>query len=154
MFQINHDVRAWWSIPQITFAPGGWLVRLRHEPRGLSLNGKHGVAGGQPFAWGIVYPDGYFHSWSFTLSHELVEMIVDPFPGSGDSFRREICDPVYSLAYRYHGVLVSDFVLPAWFQTGSRGPWDFLHALKGPRTNAFDGPYRVLPVPRSARSPE
>ena len=68
---------------------------------------------------------------SMVLSHELLEMVVNPDVNrmaqgpapegaTGDEdgavfYSYEICDPVNANRYAIDGVVVSDFVLPAWF---------------------------------------
>jgi hypothetical protein len=70
----------------------------------------------------------YNLSWTVTLSHELLEMLLDPYISdsvfvqqtdtTGVLFALEVCDAVEddSFAYTINGVLVSDFVYPAWFE--------------------------------------
>jgi hypothetical protein len=71
--------------------------------------------------------------WTWSGSHELLEMLVDP---SGGRIRNglpfEICDPVEGAGYYVDGSIVSDFVTPAWFTHRSRQPWDYLGLLNGP----------------------
>lgn len=73
----------------------------------------------------IVFPnldrqDGV--PWSTAASHELLETLVDPNlslsgVGGDDVVRAvEVCDPVEEDWYDLNGVLVSNFVLPSWFQ--------------------------------------
>jgi hypothetical protein len=69
----------------------------------------------------------YSHKWTVTASHELLEMLVDPWintmvfwqpdAGTGLLCAYEICDPVESDedGYTIAGTRVSDFVYPAWF---------------------------------------
>jgi hypothetical protein len=76
----------------------------------------------QPFA--LVEAAG---AWTVTLSHEVLEMIADPFGNKliaaalrGDPARRvnylvEICDPCLSTFYPVNGVPVSDFYTPQYF---------------------------------------
>ena len=60
-------------------------------------------------------------SVSSVLSHEVLEMFVDPNcnlwanDGSGRVYSFEVCDPVEAPAYDVNGVSVSNFVTPAWF---------------------------------------
>ena len=68
--------------------------------------------------------------FSSTLSHELLEMLVDPgvnlyafgFYRDRSGKRRkafvpyELCDPVEADTYKIDGVPVSNFVLPEWFE--------------------------------------
>jgi hypothetical protein len=76
----------------------------------------------QPFA--LVEASG---AWTVTLSHEVLEMIADPFGNRliaaalpGDPARRanylvEVCDPCLSIFYPVNGVPVSDFYTPQYF---------------------------------------
>lgn len=87
-------------------------------------------ASGQVFAL-IKYEPGL--RWSIAASHEILEMLVDPFlnrtyPGASPTnppvpvhYVVEICDPVQACSYEIdllHKVLVSDFCLPAYYRTG------------------------------------
>ena len=89
----------------------------------------------------------YGLSWSVTLSHELMEMIVDPYIANcvfaqssnttGILYAYEVCDPCESdeLAYKINDILVSDFVYPSWFE-GFRKPgstkFDFMGSIDRP----------------------
>src|SRR5262249_42589876 len=65
-----------------------------------------------------------------TLSHEVLELIVDPMvscfvpgpdPRGGDGtvlFAYEVCDPVERTSYQVDGVAVSNFVTPQYFSAG------------------------------------
>jgi len=61
--------------------------------------------------------------WSISsvLSHEVLEMFVDPNcnlwanDGRGSAYSFEVCDPVEAPTYTVSGVSVSNFVTPAWF---------------------------------------
>ena len=73
-------------------------------------------------------------SWTVTASHELLEMLGDPYANlcvqiraDGTAVAYESADSVEddSLGYRIGDVLVSDFVYPHWFIAGSPGPWDY-----------------------------
>ncbi len=60
-------------------------------------------------------------SVSSVLSHEVLEMFVDPncnlwaSDGKGTVYSLEVCDPVEAPTYVVDGVSVSNFVTPAWF---------------------------------------
>ena len=60
-------------------------------------------------------------SISSTLSHEVLEMFIDPScnlwanDGQGSVYSFEVCDPVEAPTYPVNGVSVSNFVTPAWF---------------------------------------
>ena len=50
--------------------------------------------------------------------------------GHDTGYQWEICDPVKDLANAVEGVVLSDFVLPAWFDEASAGQFDALHSLR------------------------
>jgi len=60
-------------------------------------------------------------SVSSTLSHEVLELFVDPNcnlwanDGNGSVYSLEVCDPVEAPTYTVSGVAVSNFVTPSWF---------------------------------------
>lgn len=63
--------------------------------------------------------------WSVTFSHELLEMLLDPTINltvidehSKRAYSYEACDACEAdeLGYQIHGVQVSDFVLPSYFE--------------------------------------
>jgi hypothetical protein len=76
----------------------------------------------EPFA--LVSSEGV---WSVTLSHEVIEMITDPFGNRliaaahpRDKRQRvkyllEVCDPCQTMWYPVNGVPVSDFFTPRYF---------------------------------------
>jgi hypothetical protein len=88
---------------------------------------------------------------SDTLSHEVLEMLVDPAcnlyahrPSAVGRPERiyfyEVCDPVQTVFYKINGVKVCNFVYPSWFEDnwepGSR-PFDHRRQL--------ERPFQVLP---------
>jgi hypothetical protein len=60
-------------------------------------------------------------SVSSVLSHEVLEMFVDPNcnlwanNGQGAVYTLEVCDPVEAPTYVVNGISVANFVTPAWF---------------------------------------
>lgn len=68
---------------------------------------------------------------SVTLSHEVLEALVDPYISTAiqtsdtEFYALEVGDPVEAdaLGYEVNGVLVSDFVLPTWFIPDSDPPY-------------------------------
>lgn len=66
----------------------------------------------------------YGGQWTVTFSHELLEMIADPYINLmamndllGRFYAYEVCDAVEddTLGYMINGIMVSDFVKPHWF---------------------------------------
>jgi len=101
---------------------------IQHQPRGV--DGFHTEAEGGKL-WGVVAAKPELDNggqvttgdWSVSsvLSHEVLEMFVDPncnlwaSDGKGTSYSYEVCDPVEAPSYTVNGVSVCNFVTPAWF---------------------------------------
>ena len=81
---------------------------------------------------GFVFTD--LGDWTVTLSHEVLELIVDPTvnilvpgpdprqPGNPDAWlfhTYEVCDAVERTEYQIDGITVSNFVAPAYFKPGN-----------------------------------
>lgn len=121
---------------------GYWPVIVVEDVKGAA--GYHEDEEGQPFAL-VELGD----SWSLTASHEVLEMLVDPFGRrliAGPSIKKnqgrveylvEICDPseAEEFAYTVNEVLVSDFYTPRFFDpVGSSGvSYSFTGAIRKPR---------------------
>ena len=95
-------------------------------------------------------------SVSSVLSHEVLEMFVDPNCNlwanneKGRAYSYEVCDPVEAPTYDVDGVSVSNFVTPAWFDplADKKGTqYDKLGLLKKP----FSAAARRLPRVRVGR---
>jgi len=79
-------------------------------------------------------------SVSSVLSHEVLEMFVDPncnlwsSNGQGSVYTLEVCDPVEAPTYVVNGVSVSNFVTPAWFdpQAPAEAQFDKLGLVREP----------------------
>ena len=130
---------------------GYWPLILRDRIKVRGADGFHKDRFGQPFAL-MALND----SWSLTASHECLEMLADPFgdrmiPGpsikKGEgrvSYLVEVCDPSESdeFAYTVNDVLVSDFILPSYYDPvaveGVR--YSFTGAIKRPR-QVLEGGY-------------
>jgi hypothetical protein len=129
---------------------GGWSMRITDESGCFFCSGYHDVANGVPFA--VVSTD---EDWQVTFSHELWEILVNPYTDrfavvKGKRVKRkyalETADPVEGDRFVYErqsasgaAVRVSDFVTPAWFRRGSKGPWDFDRSTKRPLQILEDG---------------
>ena len=101
---------------------GYWAVKIVEDVEGAP--GSHLDRNGQPYS--LVEAGD---SWSLTASHEILEMLADPFgnrliagqsPLAGQGrveFLVEVCDPSEAAenAYTVNDVLVSDFYTPRYF---------------------------------------
>lgn len=139
--QLDEDFAPRWGIDATLVpwrgrieGPGYWgLVLLNgHTPKSagdaydaLSVYG-HITSDGHPLARVFVDKLGPRQPWTHLASHELLEMLVDPYRYAavyredGEPYRmyaRRVCDPcaAYSDGYDLNGHIVSDFVCPAWF---------------------------------------
>lgn len=123
---------------------GTWPIIIEENIDVPGAAGVHEDSDGQPFSL-VTAEEG----WSLTASHELVEMLVDPFgrrltegqspkPGQGRvQFLVEPCDPSEAVEFAYviNGVTVSDFYTPKYFSTVFNPADRYSHtgALKRPR---------------------
>ena len=123
---------------------GTWPIVVEDNINTPGAAGVHEDKDGQPFA--LVMAES---GWSLTASHELIEMLVDPFgrrltegqspkPGQGRvEFLVEPCDPseATQFAYLIDGVTVSDFYTPKYFSTvfNSADRYSHTGAIKKPR---------------------
>jgi len=147
--QIDRDFGPAWGVhAQITalqqgaaIPPKVWPIKIVDKPVGGL--GIHLDKGHKPFAQVKPTPD-----WSVTASHELLEMLADPFgqrfasapdidptsDGHLVHYLVEVGDPCEIFEYTIGGVAVSDFVLPDYYnaQNAASGEVDFLAQLSGP----------------------
>jgi hypothetical protein len=142
IWQITATVDAFDKLEDIPL--GYWPIIVRDDIDMPGAAGVHLDQDGQPFSL-VQYSD----SWSLTASHELLEMLVDPWGSrliAGDSpkadqgrveFLVEVADPSEDAQFGYtvNGFLVSDFYTPQFFDpvtvTGVR--YSFGGHLPGPR---------------------
>src|SRR5215210_7645940 len=121
-----------------------WPMIIRDDIGQPGAAGIHLDKDGQPFAL-IEMSD----SWSLTASHEMLEMLADPFgnrlvagrsPKRGQGrveFLVEVCDPseAAELGYTVNDILVSDFYTPRFFDPAKniQARYSFTGAIKKPR---------------------
>lgn len=138
-------------ITQDEIPADAWPVLIK-EALAIDVYGYHSVdANKKPFAV-LKYRD----DWTHTVSHELMEMLVDPYGDrvlSGEVFAEnageeqilvEVADPSQNISFGYdiNGIRVSDFYFPAYFEPykieGKR--YSYTGIITEPRTLA-DGGY-------------
>jgi hypothetical protein len=124
--------------------PGMWVINVMNDSDQADALGWHtekqgDLVYGRVFAapvldhgGGVLDGGSIGVSVASVLSHEVLETFADPHvnlwadAGDGTAVAFEICDPVESDGYlvtdSFTGtpVLVSDFVLPAWFDPNAR----------------------------------
>ena len=137
--QVHNDFAPAWGVDaDLVFVPKGsqppagawWLTILDNSDQAGAL-GYHdltdrGLPLGKVFAGTDIQ---YGSQWTVTASHELLEMLGDPDinlaayvdqPNGGMRlYAYEVCDACEAdqFAYKTDGVLVTDFVYPAWFES-------------------------------------
>lgn len=137
-----------------------WAILIRRSLDEPDALGYHTDQQGQPISF-VMLTDG----WAQTCSHELLEMLADPFGnrmhggrlpyGLEHGFRRfglkhetshvsyllEACDPPEAKSYDIGGVEVSDFLLPAWYHAlrDTHSAYSFAGACRQPREVAEGG---------------
>jgi len=158
--QVHRDFAPVWGVDaDLTFVRSGgqpppnmwWLAILDDSDQAGAL-GYHettdqGLPLGKVFAR-TAAQDGV--NWTITASHELLEMLADPeinltcfvqqTDTTGTLYAYEVCDTCEAdqFGYDINGVMVSDFVFPAWFET-----------FRAPGSTQFDQTNNVnAPVPQ------
>ena len=159
--QVTRDLPQFWPISAtVTYLPnpdkipaGIWPVQLV-KTLPPDEGGFHSDKHKQPYA--KVIASKADPSWTIDASHEILEMLVDPYgnrmqssvaieivrgkiqDGTGQyGYLVEACDPCEdnSYAYTINGVAVSDFITPHFYDpmvtSGTR--YSFTGAIKGPR---------------------
>jgi hypothetical protein len=146
--QVNEDFCPFWNIAPVVLGlwPKGtpppataWQMVLLDNSDQADALGYHDLtAAGLPIGKVFVKSDLQAGAKvSVTVSHELLEMLADPFlcytvqdpsDESGQTFLAlEVCDApeADNFGYDINGVTVSDFVFPSWFDGIGEGPFDF-----------------------------
>jgi hypothetical protein len=145
--QVSDDFKAYWDL-DCTLATlansqpltnGYWQIVILDNPDQAGALGYHEMtSAGTPLGKVFAKLDlDSGSSWTATLSHELLEMLADPWVNwcavGSDSriYALEVCDAVEddNLGYRIDGVLVSDFITPAWFEPTDSDRIDFKQHL-------------------------
>lgn len=167
----NVQVAQAWNLPDVTVLAVSrgqslpqagshtWILHLMDSTDVYGALGYHTVDNrGVP--WGEIGVEdsiAYDGDWTICASHELAELLVDPFANRvafdaarqatpGDSLQGwmlEVADPVETSHYLWgdRGIAyqVSDFAYPSEFTAGARYPFDKLHLLHAPFSTTHDG---------------
>ncbi len=152
--QITRDFAPAWGIDAecVFIAPGGaipsdaWQVWFKDHTDQDGALGYHDVIG-NPISYVFTaddFDDGL--AWTVTASHEVLEMLGDPDikqvrDADGFEYAYEACDACEDdqFAYLIDGHLMSDFVLPSWFDPHGAAPFTFRNSIDGPLLLAEGG---------------
>jgi len=150
--QATRDLGPIWGIEATVDAftklkdvPGGyWPIIIKEKIDDPSAAGYHSDKYRQPFAL-VKFEDG----WPLTCSHEMCEMLVDPFgnrmvtsgsikEGQGRvNYLVEVCDPSEDdgFSYSVNGIMLSDFYTPHYFDpvTSPSIRYSFTGAITKPK---------------------
>lgn len=160
--QLDRDVEPVWHVDAtLYFVPTGqqpspyaWIMYIMDTSDQVGALGYHDVTPtGNPIGRVFVKDDMSFGlSWTVTVSHEVLEMLLDPYVNNvafnqqtattGTLYAYELCDPVEddSIGYHINGVLVSDFVFPAWFEG-----WRDANSTNFDHHGAVHAPFALAP---------
>lgn len=148
--QVSRDFAPTWGInahlriahTAEALKPGEWLLGVYDDADQAGALGYHDVTTigtplGKVFAKTTINDGG---SWTVTFSHELLEMLADPWinltafdPDSNRMYAYEACDAVEAddLGYFILGTRLSDFVMPAFFRRDESTPVGELFSFNG-----------------------
>jgi hypothetical protein len=149
--QVTRDFGPLWNIAANVSVFGRkppadyWPITVVDELDEPGAAGYHDDENGQPYSL-VVANEGL----SISMSHELLEMLVDPFgsrmvagwaQGQRVNYLVEACDPCEGdeCAYSVNGIKVSDFVTPAYF-----GPVQ-VPGVRYCYSGRLDGPRQLKP---------
>jgi hypothetical protein len=144
----------------VTGKAAGWeqIIVADHSDQAGALGYHDLTKEGKPIGFVFAGDDEkYGLSWTVTLSHELLEQLLDPninraipiiTAKGGTLVCEEPCDAPEDdkFAYERLGVKLSDFCYPAWWQPGATGPYDHGRHLTAPLQLAEGGYIGEMPL--------
>jgi hypothetical protein len=171
--QIDRDLVPIWNLPANLYVyqqsdvlpKNSWVMYIMDTSDQAGALGYHELTEeGNPIGYVFAADDiKYGLSWTVTLSHEIIEMLGDPFINqvvfvqktntTGTLYSWELNDAVEddSLGYKINDVLVSDFVTPQWFQefkTPNSTQFSFMNNVHAPfelANGGYIGAFEVGP---------
>jgi hypothetical protein len=129
-----------WSleIPNLKYLRIGWPLPLGKSYMNIFDNhihkkSYHSLENNIPFA--NIFCNPKKDNLSFLFTHELFELLINPFMNQKFTFEnqiylKEVSDPVYENYFIENDLKISDWILPSWFQEGFIGKTNYLNTLK------------------------
>lgn len=172
--QVGRDYAPIWGrYAKLTQIPKGgtppadqwWMVIMDNSDQQGALGYHETTNTGKPLGKVFAADDkAAGSSLSVTISHELLEMLGNPFinltaidPNANQLqqlFMHEMCDPCEddSLGYKIGDVLVSDFLLPEWFDPAAAPgtPLTFNKTISTPLSLATGGYMSIYNIAQNA----
>jgi hypothetical protein len=150
--QVNSHFNQYYGISAVievhnSLPSGYWPIFIRKQLSVSGVNGFHYFAQNTPYAEVLYNAD-----WTYTLSHELLEMLYNPYGlefenytdagGQTVDYVAEVADATNGKGYKINGVMVSNFITPNYWDlfTSSTVKYDYMGLLTAPRQLA-DGGY-------------
>jgi hypothetical protein len=144
-YQAQYHFAPWWGMSAttrvaVTVPLGAEAIYLTDTIEVADALGYHDLASGKtPVGFVAVKTTlDAGDKVSATLSHEFLEMLLDPWiystvnatwQSKAAALAQEACDPVENDEYQINGVWVSNFILPGWFMPGLTHV-DYMQTLK------------------------
>lgn len=143
---INNVVSQDWGINMAVYAsrdlehrPSEMRLYLHDRPPLSGALGQH-VWGEDGVPEAVTYVGSctdWGLPWSRAASHEAIEMVMDPWVNryvwaDGRAWAQEVCDPVWEFGVPVERYEMANYVLPAYFRPGSKGPYDHMGKLTEP----------------------
>lgn len=154
----NHFLPAWSIGAQLNIAntsSGNATIFVMNDSK-AGISGYHDITSSE-VPVGFIFAETAENagdSWTYAASHELLEMLVDPyanlaaegqFKGAPAFFAYEVCDPVEADGgYKIAGVQVANFVFPSWFINTTSDQYDYLNLLDAPFTIGTNGTFSMF----------
>lgn len=150
-FQITNHLAPFWALDAnliISDKPkaGDWIAIIKDEISEPLIDGWHTVKNGVPFA-----EIRFTNDWSYSLSHELIEMLANPYIQETDQndnvfVMQEIADATNKLGYEIDGVKVSNFVTPDYYNAIDGNFLDYVLGKVGFKTETQPLKYDYMGV--------
>jgi hypothetical protein len=95
------------------------------------MYGYHSVINGHPIGRAYI-TNSDLNLSSKIISHEIFEMIVNPYLEVRSGYQLEVCDPVMNNTFEIDGIVLSDWIYPSWFCETGLKPFNKLDTLIKP----------------------
>lgn len=126
------------EIPKLNYLRIGWPLPSGKSYMNIFDNyihkkSYHTVENNIPFA--NVFCNPKLNNLSFLFTHELFELLTNPYISETFTFKnqiylKEVSDPVNNNYFIENDLKISDWILPSWFQEGFIGKTNHLNTLK------------------------
>ena len=129
-----------WSleIPKLNYLRIGWPLPsgkpyMNIFDKNPFNKSYHTIQNNIPFA--NIFCNPKKDNLSFLFTHELFELLINPFMKETFTFEneiylKEVADPVSNNYFIENDLKISDWVLPSWFEQGFIGKTNHLNTLK------------------------